>query len=393
MDIRSQRSGKSWRSLAWCLLLLSVAPALTAGLASREQKFPEVPAKSSAKGLPAAIPAADFSRIVQDVSEDDGYFQSDVFVSNEISYVAIVGKLRELGASGGAYLGVGPEQNFTYIAKIRPQIAFIIDIRRQAVIQHLMYKAIFQLADNRVQFLAYLFSRPLAGKKAPGSHSTARELMAFFNSTPASAQAYTSNLARIAKTIGEDFKFPLSDRDRSSLEYVYGAFRAQGLVVSSRFWPRGGRYPTFRDIVEQTDANGNPGNFLAAEADYAFVRDLQRKNRVIPVVGDFAGSKAIQGVGAYLRDHKYTVTAFYTSNVEQYLFQNGVFSKFAGNVKSLPITPDSLFIRAVMRQPPVVQVPGGRSATLLQKIAVFLKDFDEGIYTDYFRLSNTHFIY
>ena len=52
---------------------------------------------------------------------------------------------------------MGPEQNFTYIAKIRPRIAFIVDIRRQAIIQHLMYKAVFHLSPDRVQFL----SRPL----------------------------------------------------------------------------------------------------------------------------------------------------------------------------------------------------------------------------------------
>lgn len=122
------------------------------------------------------------------------------------------------------------------------------------------------------------------------------------------------------------------------------------------------------------------------------MRDLQRRNRIIPVVGDFGGSKALKAVGAYLRKNSYTVTAFYTSNVEQYLFQNGAFGAFAGNVRTLPITPDSLFIRAVMRQAPVVQVAGGRAATLLQKISVFLKDYDGGLYQNYSQLVNTHYI-
>ena len=71
--------------------------------------------------------------------------------------------LRERGVAGGVYLGVGPEQNLTYIAAIRPEMAFIIDIRRQAVMQHLMFKAVFELATDRADFISLLFSKPTAG--------------------------------------------------------------------------------------------------------------------------------------------------------------------------------------------------------------------------------------
>src|SRR5512136_636160 len=115
------------------------------------------------------LSAAEYSRLIRDLSEEGGYFFSDNFTSNEDSYLTVVDKLKELGVSGGAYVGVGPEQNFTYIAKVRPRIAFIVDIRRQAMIQHLMFKAIFQLAPTRVEFLAILLSKPLTGKvPAPG---------------------------------------------------------------------------------------------------------------------------------------------------------------------------------------------------------------------------------
>jgi hypothetical protein len=378
------RKASKWRHL---FLLLVLAQALGIAAARQAEQEP-----GAAKGIPESIPAEEFARMVQDMSESGGFFQSDVFVSNETSYLAIVDKLRDLGAAGGAYIGVGPEQNFTYIARIRPRIAFIIDIRRQAVIQHLMYKAIFQLSANRARFLSCLLSRPLAGEKPPGPDATMRQLVEYFTAAPAEAESFDGNLARIAKLISEDFRFPLSERDRSSLEYVYREFRTEGLAVSSRIGQGGRRFPVLRDILEQTDPAGKPGNFLASEPDYAYVRDLHRRNLIIPVVGDFAGSKALKSVAEYLRKHSCPVTAFYTSNVEQYLFQNGVFGAFAGNVKMLPVTQDSLFIRAVMRQAPVVQVPGGRSATLLQKIAVFLKDYDEGLYTTYWQLISTHYI-
>src|SRR5215467_13548843 len=161
-----------------------------------------------------SIPAAEFSRMIREFSEDGGYFMSDNFTSNETSYLHIVDKLRELGVTGGAYLGVGPEQNFTYIAKIRPRIAFIVDIRRQAMIQHLMYKAIFHLSPDRAQFLSRLFSRPLPKDKAPKPDAPIQEILAFF-SQPAAAdeKAYAANLAAIRKTIEEEFQFPLSADD------------------------------------------------------------------------------------------------------------------------------------------------------------------------------------
>src|ERR1041385_3764850 len=144
----------------------------------------------------APISAAEFSRMVQEFSEPGGFFHSDVFTSNETSYLQVVGKLKELGISGGAYIGVAPEQNFTYIAKIRPSIAFIIDIRRQAIIQHLMYKAIFHLAQNRAQFLAILFSRPTPPPEL-GKDDSLQALLAYISAAQGTRQAYDRNLSLI----------------------------------------------------------------------------------------------------------------------------------------------------------------------------------------------------
>jgi hypothetical protein len=119
------------------------------------QARPALEVTSREKTHEKAIPAAEFARLITDYSEEGGYFRSDNFVSNETSYLHIIDRLKELGASGGAYIGVGPEQNFTYIAKIRPRIAFIVDIRRQAIIQHLMFKAIFHHAGTRARFLFF----------------------------------------------------------------------------------------------------------------------------------------------------------------------------------------------------------------------------------------------
>jgi len=73
------------------------------------------------------------------------------------------------------------------------------------------------------------------------------------------------------------------------------------------------------------------------------------KNLLIPVVGDFAGPRAIRSVGEYLRNHSSTVTAFYTSNVEQYLFQNDVWREFYANLATLPVNSKSVIIRGLIR--------------------------------------------
>jgi hypothetical protein len=345
---------------------------------------------------PESLSAKDFSRLVNELSEEGGYFRSDNFTSNETSYLTIVDKMRQLGATGGAYIGVGPEQNFTYIAKIRPKIAFIIDIRRQAIIQHLMYKAIFHLSPNRVQFMSRLFSKPLPKEKVPAADAPLNDLLSFFAALPGEDKTYEANLATIRKTIQEEFQFPLNAEDQKSLEYVYKSFRDDGLEISYRVdnsW--GGYFPTFKEIIAETDLNGKQGNFLATVDDYDFVRGMHKKNLIIPVVGDFGGKKAIAAIGDYLKKNIFTVTAFYTSNVEQYLFGNGVFEAFANNVKKLPLTDKSLFIRAVptSRFQHPEQIARYRiTLTLLQQMTVFIKDFDEGRYKGYQELTTINYI-
>jgi hypothetical protein len=348
----------------------------------------------------ASITDADFARMVRDFSEDDGLFRSDNFVSNETSYLHIVDKLRTLGCTGGAYIGVGPEQNFTYIAKIRPRIAFIVDIRRQAVIQHLMFKAIFHLSRNRVEFLSKLFSKPVFGEESPRTDAPLQEMLGYFSRTPSDPKLFARNLAQISRTIEDDFRLPLNDHDRSSLQYIYTAFRDENLDIQYRSggpnWPGNpwGNFPPLKEILLGEDLNGKLGNFLASSEDYGYVRHMEEHNRIIPIVGDFSGTKALAAISEYLKEKGYIVSAFYTSNVEQYLFANGVFKEFTENVRKLPINDASLFIRSFpnIGKPHPASVTGHRLTQLLEKIAVFERDCDEGLYSDYWELVTTHYI-
>src|SRR6185436_3565175 len=146
-------------------------------------------------------------------------------------------------------------------------------------------------------------------------------------------------------------QFPLSQRDHASLEFVYKSFRDSGLDTAFTLngWSDG-EFPTLSEVILQPDQDGKLGNFLASRDDYDFVRGLQMKNLIIPVVGDFGGKKALTAIGDYLRRNGLTVTAYYTSNVEQYLFDDGSFPGFVSNVRKLPITEKSLFIRWVYQR-------------------------------------------
>ncbi len=390
---------RTWfkRGMPPLLAALALAAALfsffTPACAARQASAPPSVAQTS----PSGIPKAEFAALVRDLSEAGGFFHSDNFTSNETSYLHVVGALEGVGATGGAYIGVGPEQNFTYIAKLRPELAFILDIRRQAVVQHLLYKAIFDLAENRGTFLALLLSRPV-GPEAAASPAIETLLDALMRA-PVSQLVYAENRAKVEKVIQEDFGIALSETDLQQLHYVYSTFQQEGLGIAFRFGPQNGgfgfrRFPDLRELILERDLDGRLGNFLTNDADYQFVRDLHRANRIVPIVGDFAGTKALARVGDYLRAHDLKLRAFYTSNVEQFLFQNGVVPGWAANVRKLPIDDKSVFIRAIPNrgQPHPAQIPGYRMTTLLQKVSVFLEDYDAGIYDDYRTLVTTHYI-
>jgi len=181
--------------LPFVMLALVLTLSLSASIRQRGAQHAQ-PARtdSPAARLPDSLSAAEFARLVQDISEDGGYFHSDNLISNETTYLHIVHKLQQLGATSGAYIGVGPEQNFTYIAKIRPRIAFIVDIRRQAMVQQLMYKAIFHLAPARADFLSLLLSKPLPKTNIPPRAAPASDLLSFFGHIATDDKAYEANL-------------------------------------------------------------------------------------------------------------------------------------------------------------------------------------------------------
>ena len=304
-----------------------------------------------ARSLPSSLTDREFWDFFASMSEEGGSFPSENFVSNEQTYQNVIPALQSALTPGGVYLGVGPEQNFTYIANLKPRLAVIFDIRRQNAMAHLMYKALFELSPTRAEFISRLFSRTLPSSL--GTLSTATELFTAATAAEPSDSAYEVNRKAIADLLTVKHGFALTPEDLQSINHVYGTFFEAGPYINYGYRP-GLRiafttpYPNFAQLQQLTNAAGVNMAFLATEANYQALRAMHLNNLIVPVVGDFAGQKAIRSVGEYLKQRKATVTAFYLSNVEQYLFRQFVDAeRFYRNVEELPIDSTSTFIRSV----------------------------------------------
>lgn len=302
----------------------------------------------AADRVPTRLGDEEFWSLITSLSEPNGSFRSDNLLSNELRHQFVLPDLKQTAMPGRAFIGVGPEQNFTYIAALQPSIAFIVDIRRGNLQLHLMYKALFELSSDRADFVSRLFSR----KQPEGlrATSTAAEIFAAFADVEASPALYDKNLKTIEAHLSDTHGFPLSNDDVAGIEYVFNAFFKFGPAINYSSTEgvsgAGSSRPTYADLMVATDSDGRAHSYLATEEAFAAVKALQARNLVVPVVGDFAGPRALRNVGAWLKSKSAIVSAFYVSNVEQYLRVERVWGAFCGNAARLPIDDTSTFIRA-----------------------------------------------
>ena len=199
-----------------------------------------------------------------------------------------------------------------------------------------MYKALFHLATNRTEFVSLLFSR----RAAVNDDADVDELFRSFGASSPDQRSFENNVRRIEEQL------QLNAEDRKTLQEIYHVFFSVGPDLNyssvSPYAPSG---PSYANLMTSTDQNGRNWSYLASENDFQFVKEMERKNLIIPLVGDFAGPKTIRSVAKYLQDHQARVTAFYVSNVEMYILPSPQWKSFCGNVASLPVDDSSVFIR------------------------------------------------
>ena len=289
--------------------------------------------------LPASLSDQDFWRFVVEHSEQSGTFPRENLTSNEVWFQYVIPDLLKRAKAGGVYLGVGPEQNFTYMAALKPSMAIIFDIRRGNMDVQLLYKAIFELTKDRADFMAMLFSRPRPD--GIGSQSTVIDLFRAFANVRGSSAMYERDLKAIEEQLTKAHKFALFRDDLEWVQYVFQTFYRYGYAIRPS--------PSYAELMTATDEAGTFRSYLASEASFLFLKDLETKNLVVPLVGNFGGRKAIREVATYVKAHGATISAFYLSNVEDYLYQDRKWSAFCRNAATLPLDQSSTFIRTTSR--------------------------------------------
>lgn len=345
------------------------------------------PAPSGAVSTPAA-PFSDstFGTLVARISESGGYFDTDNLISNERGYLKVVNALGTHGVRGGAYVGVGPDQSFSYIARIRPRIAFIVDIRRDNLLEHLLLRALVERSPTRVEFLAALFGRRAPADPDAWVSRSADDVLSFIDAAP-SDSALVASLQVTVRDAVSSFGIGLSEEDLATIRHFHRAFIDAGPDLRFTSFGRAPRpyYPTYRQLVLETDLQGRQASWLSDASAYTRVRDLERAGRIIPVVGDLAGPHAVREMGRVMKEMNVRLSAFYVSNVEFYLWRDGRLGAWLANLATLPAADEAVVIRSYFpsfRRHHPSAVPGYYATQILQPVTTVTG----GRFTDYWDL-------
>lgn len=334
---------------------------------------------------PQSAPSS-FAQFVAELSEPEGYFDTDNLISNERSYLHVFPGLEESGVAGGVYIGVGPDQNFSYIARIRPTVAFIIDIRRENLLLHLLFKALFAESRNRAEYLSLLTGRPVPEGMEDWRDASIDRIVSYIDFTKPTSTASVD--AKLHDAI-RGFGVPVSAEEFGTIDRFHATFVQSGLSLQFKTFgrPTQSYNPTFRALLFETDRAGQRKSYLASEDDFQFVRSLQGRSAVIPVVGDLAGTHAVAAIGKWMEERDEHLSAVYVSNVEDYLFRDGRIQQYVENLESLPHNDRSVIIRSIFgRLAAPEAMPGYYTASTVQNLSELLANFSAGKYRSYYDL-------
>jgi hypothetical protein len=283
---------------------------------------------------PKLMPDEEVGPLIARLSEKPGDFPSENYVSNELSLMDVGDDLRAPALKGRAYVGVGPEQNYTYLGILEPKVAYVVDVRRNNLLEHMFFRGCFEKATTPAELLAALFDDDVARTKA------------------------------VMDRLGVDH----SKEDDKVLARIHGAFAKHRLAIAYTMLSNGRTYPTLGETLALR------GSFTESDEAYARVRKLVVENRVIPVVGDFGSKRALGAVGADMRERGVMLGVFYGSNVEQYLFDGRRHGTFLRSVEAMPRDAESRMVRVWFDQgrPHPEQRPKVRTTQLVMRADAFL---------------------
>jgi hypothetical protein len=308
-----------------------------------------------------------FAAVVKALSGPETGPRGDNFLTNEDSFARVAGDIGRRVPRDGVYLGVGPDQNFTYIAHARPSLSLIVDYRRRNTLLHLLHKALFALAGDRVAYLSRLTARRPG---AIGAGADAGALVGAFAGRPLDRDWLAMTVADVRAMLG-----PLGvvrDAEWPELETIQRRLAGPGLASRFLALPM---YPALADLIRSADRGGTPAHFLARDDLYRAVRERQGAGRVVPLVGDWAGPDLGPRLGGWLSRRRLAVSLLYISDVEFFLLRAGRFAAYLANLEALPWAEGALLVRTSTRplEGHPERQPGDGATTIVRPVAAFLR--------------------
>jgi hypothetical protein len=200
---------------------------------------------------------------------------------------------------GGAYLGVGTDQNFTLLAWSGAEYAWLMDVDLVAVYVNRIHLYFFELASSYGDFLSLW--------KSENRNASFKLIMDRFGKFPDFA------LYRFAWDIAQ-----------------------KNQAVEKRL----------KNFELMTDRYGFL-SFHNRPADYRHIRELVLKKRIHAVAGNLLGNKTMAAVAVAARKLNIPVRVFYTSNAEDYF---SYLQQARNNVLLLPADSKSYIIRTVQKK-------------------------------------------
>jgi hypothetical protein len=263
------------------------------------------------------------------------------------------------------------------------------------MLEHMFYRGCFEVGKTRAEFLSALLARrPLArledaGRRASDGGSPPESvgfapLQAAFLGAEGVRELRDQGVAR-TRAVLDRLHVVRAPGDDDEIARIHDAFFTRGLSLAYTMKGSQRKYPTLAETASARDALGAPATYLASEESYARVRRLVLENRVLPIVGDFGGKHALNAVAADMRARELVLGAFYTSNVEQYLFDARSYKTFALSVKAMPRDDASLIVRVWFdtgRAHPA-QRPGHRTTQIAIPANTFLARAEKRPFSTY----------
>lgn len=294
-----------------------------------------------------------------------GPASADNLMTNEDSIATVLDRLAELPA-GLAYLGVGPDQNFSMIAAARPSKALILDYRTKNRNLHLLHKAIVEATGDRVAYLNAFWARsPVID--APARADPAR-LVAAYAAAPMRPELLAESRARVRQFLeNQGFR---AEPDLAEIATIQA--RLAGPGPEARFLALK-MYPAIGRLIAMKSRSGRPGHWLAGDAAYDAVRQLHQASAFLTIVADWAGTDALPKIAAYLSESRLKVGCIYVSDVEFFLFRSGLFGRYVANLARLPIADEAVIVRSSTREiDHPERVAGHSSTTIARGLPAFL---------------------